>query len=212
MVLDRAEIDENYRRVYLEGKTGSLEGLIFSNYELVDEMPAEFKWKCYGMDFGYTNDPSTIIDVRLANGALWVDELLYETGLLNTPNPMNKPNLVDEIKKNKIPLNAEIIADSAERKSIDEIICYGFNNLFPAIKGTDSIRQSINVVQRYPIKITKRSINMIREIRNYRWAKDNKGNTLEKPIDELNHCLDPLRYVAQWKFRTGSYNIKGTRI
>lgn len=197
-ILTRAESDENFRKVYLEGIPGSLEGLIFTNYELVDEMPEEYKWKCYGMDFGYSNDPTTLLDIRYSQGALWIDELIYEAGLVNTPNPQNMKNIVDLLRQYEVPKTTEIIADSAEMKSISEIGSYGFW-IIPAVKGQDSVNSTIDLIKRYPLKITKRSQNTIKEVRNYRWKVDKNGNALNVPIDNFNHSLDPLRYVGFYK-------------
>jgi len=196
-ILARAENDPNFDRVYIKGLPGSLEGLIFSNYEIVDEMPEEFKWVRYGLDFGFTNDPSAFIKVGFVNGSIYVDELFYETGLLNIPNPLNSPNIVQRFKENVITHRDTIIADSAEVKSIMEIRTHGFN-IIPAKKGKDSIKETIDILKRYKIYITKRSVNAIKEIRNYSWKVNKIGEKQNEPIDNYNHCLDPLRYIAQY--------------
>ncbi|MBS3777222.1 MAG: terminase large subunit, partial [Bacteroidales bacterium] len=170
------------------GETGILEGLVFDNWQQVDHFPEDCKWIIYGLDFGYSNDPTSIVKLGYYDGALYIDELLYQTGLTNS-------EIANFIKNNNI---GQIIADSAEPKSIEEIYRYGIN-IRGAEKGKDSIMYGITLLQEYPLKVTKRSTNLIKELRNYSWQTDKEGKQINKPIDMWNHAIDALRYVAMYQ-------------
>jgi len=189
-VLRRAEHDRLYRTVYLEGKIGIREGLVFDNWQQVDSMPdGPVK---YGLDFGYTNDPSVLVKVVELPTGHYVEEMFYETGLLNR-------EIAAKLKTYGIkPGYDEIIADSAEPKSIDEIRLAGFN-VKPSIKGKDSITTGIDRLKSKPLFITKQSTNIIRELRNYSWVTDKEGKPTNKPIDEFNHGIDAMRYAISTK-------------
>lgn len=181
--------DEELWRVYGRGLTGKIEGLILRNWSLCDEIPAGAKHVGTGMDFGFTNDPTGVVDVYLQNGELWADELLYETGLTN-------PAICKRLDEVKFERGKQIIADSSEPKSIMEIKQLGFK-IEGALKGPDSILNGIDVLKRYHINVTRRSVNLRKELNNYKWKVDKlTGKTLNEPVDVFNHLIDPLRYVA----------------
>jgi len=184
----KAKRDLNFRRVHIDLEFGISEGTIFPSFTLVDSIPEVER--TLGMDFGFTNDPTTLIDVRFQDGKLWLDELLYRTDMTNR-------NIIEFLKSLTIG-KTEIIADSAEPKSIREIQLSGFN-IKGAEKGKDSIRIGIDLVKQYPIMVTKRSVNLIKELRNYKWKVEKSGETTNEPIDFYNHLLDPLRYVVTYK-------------
>jgi len=186
--IEARKSDVNWWRVYGLGEVGMLEGLVLSNFVIVDDMPTEYKWKAYGQDFGFTNDPSTLIDVTYANGELWLDELLYDRGLTNG-------DLSNKYKDIGLNRRSQIIADSAEPKSIEELHRMGWF-IKGAHKGKDSIMNGIDIMKRYKINITKRSTNLIKEFRNYTWQSDKDGNVINKPIDRFNHGIDAVRYVC----------------
>ena len=174
----------NWCLVYVDGEIGNLEGLIFPNINLVDAMPETDKQR-FGMDFGFTNDPSTLVDVRINNGELWIDELLYRTAMTNG-------DIIRHLKS--LPIGRkEIIADSSEPKSIKEIELAGFN-IKLCVKGEDSIRRGIDLMLQYKINVTKSSLNLIKEFRNYKWKVDKAGKSLNEPIDMYNHLIDATRY------------------
>ncbi len=177
--------DIEWFKVYGLGEIGSSEGLIFHNWKLVDKMPDDFKWEKYGIDWGFTNDPSTCIRVLLSEGELWVDELLYQSGMTNA----DIANYLSSYKE------GEFIGDSAEPKSLEDLRRYGFS-IKPSVKGPDSIRRGIDSIKKYKVNVTKGSINLIRELRNYQWKRLPNGSWDNKPIDSFNHCIDPLRYVV----------------
>ena len=178
--------DENWWKVYGLGLTGRPQGVIYKRWEQVDAIPDYAELVGRGLDFGFTNDPTSIVDVYLADGELWLDERCYRINLTN-----------DKIAEFLRPLPGCTVADSAEQKSIAEIKNYGVRWIEPAIKGADSIRAGIQILQRYKMNVTKRSLNLINEIRNYKWKEDKiTGELLNVPIDKYNHALDAVRYVA----------------
>lgn len=179
--------DPTWWPVFGLGETGSREGLCIKNWAQVDEMPENYRKRWIGLDFGFTNDPTAIVDVRLAEGELWVDEICYKRGMLNS-------DIYNEIEEQGLN-NIEIIADSAEPKSIAELRRYGLY-VEPALKGADSINIGIATLNRYKINITKNSINTIKEFRNYKWQLNDNLKFINKPIDKFNHSVDALRYVA----------------
>lgn len=182
------ENNPEWFKVYGLGETGQREGVIIQNWDIVESMPSIYKKRWIGIDFGYTNDPTPIIDIRLADGGLWINELLYSTGY---DNPMIAQHLSDM----NVPLLTPIIADSAEPKSIAEIAAFGWN-IEPAQKGKDSILSGISILNRYKKHITQNSLNTIKEYRNYRWKSDEFGKPTNIPIDRYNHSIDAQRYVC----------------
>lgn len=171
----------NWWRVYGLGLTGSLEGVIFSNWKQIDEIPKEARLLGYGLDFGYSNDPTAIVAIYKYNDYRIVDEILYKKGLVNS-----------EIAEH-IPDDVTTYADSAEPKSIEEIRRLK-KRILPVAKGADSINFGIQIMQDQKYLITKSSVNLIKELRNYCWDEDKNGRTLNKPIDDWNHAIDGLRY------------------
>jgi len=187
--------------VYGEGKLGEVAGRIYTGWAIIDEIPHEARLERYGLDFGYSNDPTAIVAIYYYNGGYILDEITYQKGLSNKQIADVFTNLEGR---------ALVKADSAEPKSIDEIKSYGIN-ILPAEKGKDSIKQGIQYVQDQRISVTKRSVNLIKEYRNYMWETDKEGRILNVPIDFMNHLLDALRYgfnglrgtgKAQVEFRT----------
>lgn len=192
------DVDMELWRVYARGLTGKIEGLIFRNHNIIPELPKEAEFISAGMDFGFTNDPTTLIEVYRYNGELILNELLFSTGLTNQDIAQRLTEL--GFNKQKV-----IVADSAEPKSIEELRRLGFN-VQPATKGQDSIRASIDILKRFKINITSNSTNLKKEFMNYKW--DEKDKT--KPVDYFNHGIDAVRYVALNKLATknqGSYNF-----
>lgn len=183
----KASRDPNYKRVHVDVEYGISEGLIFTHYNLVDEMPDTDRQR-HGIDFGFTNDPTTLIDLRLNNGELWIDELLYRTQMTNQ-------DIISILKSFNLERKI-IVADSAEPKSIEEIYRAGVN-IKPAVKGADSINRGIDLLKTYKLNVTKRSINLIKELRNYSWRISKDGSMTNEPIDNFNHAIDALRYAAE---------------
>lgn len=183
--------DERWWKVYGLGQTGTLKGLIYQNWQQVDGVPAGARLVGRGLDFGYTNDPTAVVAVYIQGGELYVDEELYNYGLTN-----------DKIAKALKGCEGVIIADSAEQKSIQEIRNYGVRNIDPVTKGKDSVRNGIQIVQRYRLNVTQRSLNLIKELRNYKWAEDRMtGELRNEPAknEHFDHALDALRYVCMMR-------------
>lgn len=181
--------DPEFFRVYARGLTGRLEGLVYQNYDIVPEMPETFKKEWFGLDFGFTNDPTALVRVCLAGGELYFDELISERGLLNS-------QIAKRMREHGLTRRSDIIADSAEPKSIKELQVLGFR-VEGAQKGADSIRTGIDILKRYKLHITRRSSLIRKEVASYRWGKDRKtGLITNAPIDMFNHTLDAARYVA----------------
>jgi phage terminase large subunit len=181
----------NWWKVYGEGQLGMLEGVVFSNWKTIDTIPSEAKLLGIGLDFGYTNDPTAIIEIYNYNGQRIVNEIVYQTGLLNTA-----------IAK-LLPKNVIVYADSSEPKSIDEIKRYGIT-IKGVTKGKDSINYGIDVIQRNEYLVTSNSQNLIKELRSYVWDTDKQGNRLNKPIDFNNHAIDAFRYHEMETLGIGS--------
>lgn len=179
--------DANWWRVYGEGQTGSVEGLVYTEFKTVDSMPVPFKREFYCIDFGFTNDPTAILRVRLSGGELWIEELAYKTGMLNN-------DIVQVLRNNNVARGASIVCDSAEQKSIKEINNIGGYRAVPCTKGRGSVEAGITAVKAYNLNVTKGSLNVIEELRNYSWKRDQEGNYINTPIDRYNHALDALRY------------------
>ena len=180
-------IDENYWRVYGLGLPGQIRGMIFTNWDQVDEFPEDCKWVAYGLDFGFTNDPTALIKVGLSGGELWLDELIYNRGLTN----QDIAKWMGELGLRWVD---EVIADN-QPKCIYEIKKEGFN-VQATFKGKDSILAGLDIMQRFRIHITKRSLNLLREFKNYKWKEDMSGKTTNEPIDKFNHGIDGARYVC----------------
>ena len=193
-------------KVYGEGQLGEVEGKIYKDWQIIDTVPFEARLERRGLDFGYTNDPTAIIDIYYYNGGYILDEVCYKKGMSNK-------DIADTIKVFKD--DVLVIADSAEPKSIDEIKEYNIN-IQPAVKGPGSLNQGIQFVQSQKISITKRSINLIKEYRNYLWLVDKDGKVLNIPDGGLDHALDAIRYALE-TFRPiegdddGDFNLYGTR-
>jgi phage terminase large subunit len=174
----------NWWQVYGLGLTGSLEGVCIPDWQEIN-LPTEARLLCYGMDWGYSNDPTSLIAMYKYNDAYIFDELIYQKGLLNSDiSDLLKTNNVEDI----------VYADSAEPKSIAELNSYG-HNVLPVSKGRDSILYGINLINQNKIYVTSRSKNLINELRNYTWMIDKQGNKLNKPIDAYNHAIDAMRYA-----------------
>lgn len=179
----------NLWNVYGLGNIGNLHGIIFENWQIVKQIPESAELLGYGLDFGFTSDPTALISVYRFNSELYVKELIYKTRLTNN----DIVNLMTQLGVDKYK---DIIADSAEPKSIEDIYRGGFRNIYGAKKGPDSIRNSIDKLQRYKINITEDSTNVIKEFRGYTWAKDKTGAQTGEPIGINDHSIAALRYFA----------------
>ena len=189
--------NKNWWRVYGEGLLGEAEGRIYRDWQIIDSMPDfphEAKLWRYGLDWGYSNDPTAGVAVYKYDGGYILDEVLYQTRLSNS-------EVIDMFKNMDRKL---IIADNNEPKSIADLKMAGLM-IMPCEKGKDSVLNGIQFVQDQRISITKRSLNLIKEYRNYLWMTDKDGKTINEPSDIFNHLMDALRYAiasgkkVEWK-------------
>jgi phage terminase large subunit len=172
----------NKWKVYGLGMIGSLDGVVFSNWSEITTIPEGARLLGYGLDFGYSNDPTAIIEIYKWNDKRILNEICYSRGLSN------------ESISTKIDTRLPCYCDSAEPKSIDELKKFKVNAL-PVTKGADSINYGIQIMQKENYLVTSKSINLIDEFQKYTWAKDKKtGDALNKPIDKYNHAMDAVRY------------------
>ena len=186
-IIDSIEQRKNrvgWWKVYGLGELGEIEGKIYTGWQIIDEIPHQARLERYGVDFGYTNDPTAIVAIYYYNGGYIFDEITYQKGLLNKQ--------IADILKNLKPVLT--IADSAEPKSIDEIKSFGVS-ILGAEKGKDSVKYGISVIQNEQISVTKQSVNLIKEYRNYLWQVDKNGRVLQEPEVLNNHALDSCRYA-----------------
>ena len=175
----------NWWRVYGLGETGSLEGACIPEWKEIDNIPNEARLLNYGMDFGYSVDPTTLIGLYKWNEAYIFDEVLYKKGMLNR-----------DISRylTQLHITENIVADSAEPKSIAELKSYG-HSVYGVTKGRDSIVYGLNLINQNEIYVTARSKNLKRELAGYVWAKDKECNTLQKPTGAHPDCIDAARYA-----------------
>jgi phage terminase large subunit len=193
------DIDPDYWRVYGLGEIGSIQTMIFRNFNLVDDVQG--KLIGYGLDFGFTNSPTALVEVRQLDDNLYIKELLYEKRLTNT-------DLANKLKEFGISRQTEIVGDSAEPKSIEEIYRQGFN-IKPAKKGA-GIHLGLDIMRRYKLHITKDSLNAIKEFRGYKWSTDKNGDVLNTPVKVNDHLIDATRYLCLNKLavnHSGKYYI-----
>lgn len=190
------ETDPDAWKIYGLGDYTDVKGAIYKNFNIVDEFPENAKKIGYGMDFGFTIDPSSLIKVGELHGELYVEEIIYETDLTNQ-DISNK--LIDEgIKKTDL-----IIADSDEPKSIEEIKREGWN-IRGCKKGPDSIRYGISTVKQFKINVCRNSHNLLSELNLYKWKEDRNGDPTQTPVDKHNHALDALRYYVTYFYQHNS--------
>jgi phage terminase large subunit len=190
---------ENWWKVYGLGQVGSLEGVCITDWREI-QLPTEARLLCAGLDWGYSNDPSSLILLYKWNNAYIFDEVFYQKGLLNS----EISNLL-----NSHDIKTIIYADSAEPKSIAELQSYG-HQILPVSKGRDSIVYGINLINQNEVYVTSRSKNLINELRNYIWLTDKEGNKMNKPIDAYNHAIDAMRYALTSQLQDpnkGEYHI-----
>lgn len=186
----------NWWKVYGEGQLGEVDGKIYKDWIELDEIPHEARRIGRGLDFGYSNDPSACTDIYEYNGGYILDEYFYRKGMSNK-------EIADLLKVDDI----FTVADSAEPKSIDEIKMHGVT-IVPSEKGQGSVNQGIALLQDQRVWVTKRSLNVWREYRNYLWERDRDGKILNKAEHGFNHALDGIRYFLQRHLKSNPTDIK----
>jgi len=186
----RIKTDVNFYNVYVKGEFGSLDGLVFTqgvHWTTTKDFPDEGEGQTiYGLDFGFTH-PTACINMTYANGEIWLKEIIYQSDLTNQ-------DIMERLDK-----EWEIVGDSSEPKSIEEIR-RGKYNIHAARKGADSINYGISLMKQYKINIHYESTNLIKEFRNYKWEKDKQGIVLPKPVPVLDDGIDAARYAMMRMF------------
>lgn len=177
---------EKYAHVAIGRWSDVAEGAIFKRFEIVDSIPDYAKKRGIGLDFGYSNDPSAAIECALIDNDLYLDELFYKTRMLS-----------GEISDSLKPFRLKVISESADPRLIQEISNSGIL-IYPVdksnINSKSSILAGIDKMLELNLKVTRRSYNLLYELRKYTWDKDKDGNYINKPIDKYNHALDAARY------------------
>ena len=171
-------------QVYGMGELGEVEGQIYKNWAIIDDIHHNARLERYGLDYGYTNDSTAIVAVSYYDGGYLLDEICFQKGLSNKQ--------IADILLNQ-PL-APVVPDSAEPKSNDELTSYGVT-VIPAQKGPGSVNRGIQFVQGQRCSVTKRSVNIIKEYRNYLWEVDKNGKVLNEPEHQYSHSMDAIRYA-----------------
>lgn len=191
--IESHKANKQWWRVYGLGRLGEVEGKVFKGwYTDLYAIPHEAKLEGRGLDFGYSNDPTALVNVYKYNGGFILEEVLYQKGLSNK-------QIADVILNLEDP-QTTVYADSSEPKSIDEIRSLGVN-IIAAAKGQGSVNQGIAFMQDQRISVPQASTNLIKEYRNYMWEIDKDGKILNKPIDMFNHCMDAIRYRMESYWR-----------
>ena len=195
-------INPEYYKIYGLGMPGNNIGTIFS-INIVDEVPEEAELVCFGMDYGFTVDPTSLICLFKRDRDLYINELLYKTGMVTA-------DIIAHLKGLGIE-RQEIWADSAEPRLIEEIFRSGFN-IKPVKKGKDSVRLGIDLMQQYRLNVTKQSRNTIKEFSEYVWSVNKNGDFENVPVDYSNHSIDAIRYAVMErlnarKMNAGKYTI-----
>lgn len=185
--IEKAKTSEYWRNwcnVYVYGKIGYAQGVVFNNYELIDTIPSDARLLGCGLDFGFSNDFTAVVEVYKWNAKRILNEIVYQKGLY--------PNELAKLLKGK-PI---IYADPSASLMIAELKRLGINITAASGHGAEikKINYGIAIIQENEYLVTKNSLNLIKELRNYSWAKDKNGTSLNKPIDAYNHAIDGFRY------------------
>lgn len=197
-------IGGNYWQVYGLGERGQREGLIYPKHITVNEIP-DCKVKGYGLDFGYSSDPTALIEVGIQGERTYEREIIYQTGLTNS-------DLISKMKALDIDKRTPIYADSAEPQRIEEIYRAGFN-IHSVKKGPDSIKIGIDTLSRFERCIDVNSPNLIKEIKGYSWSQDKNGKLLDKPEPFNDHAMDAVRYFIHMNVHDNRTKIaRGRRV
>jgi phage terminase large subunit len=176
-------------KIYGLGEFVANDKAIFE-FDTVEGIPTEAEFVCYGMDFGYSQDPTAIVSLWKLNNEIYITEHCYEKGMVTTDIANKLKELVEG--------REEIWADSAEPRLIEELKRLGYN-IRPVIKGKDSINFGIQVLQNYRLKVPKQCPNLMNEMYSYEWETDRFGKQLDRPVDFNNHCIDAARYAAMMR-------------
>ncbi len=176
------DADPNYWQIYGLGERGLSQDLIYTHFKITEEMPDDGE-SVYGLDFGF-NVPTALVKVTFKENAAYAKEILYETKLTTA-------DLIERLNNLGIDKYDEIYCDAAEPKTIEELARHGFN----AKPANKDVTEGIRAVKGTPLFIQQDSVNLLKELKNYRWKTDRNGNKLDAPVKFNDHILDGLRYA-----------------
>lgn len=179
-------------QIFGEGKMAQIEGLVFTNVETIDTLPEHIKRTFIGIDFGFTNDPTAIVEVAFDRQALYISEVCYRTQMLQQ----------DIIKVLKGYPRTKVISESADPRLIEEIYRAGID-IHAVKKYPGSIEAGVAWMLQHPIRVTAHSTNVLKELRNYVYSQDKEGKLLNTPVDAYNHAIDATRYVCMTQWMAG---------
>lgn len=179
-------------QIFGEGKMAQIEGLVFTNVETIDALPGHIKRTFIGIDFGFTNDPTAIVEVAYDRQALYLSEVCYRTQMLQQ----------DIIRVLKQHPRTKVISESADPRLIEEIYRAGID-IHAVKKYPGSIEAGVAWMLQHPIRVTAHSTNVLKELRNYVYSQDKEGKLLNTPVDAYNHAIDATRYVCMTQWMAG---------
>lgn len=191
--------DPNFWTIYGLGEYGRIGGQVFTDWDTVESFPdprrQHPKWTIYGLDFGYSNDPTALVKIGYLAGELYWQQLIYERQLTNT-------DISQRLHDLSVTGDDIIVADSAEPKSIEELKRLGWA-VVPAQKGADSVRNGLDIMRRYTHHLTTESADLIKEFQSYKWQEDPKHQDeyLNQPVDFMNHGIDAGRYAIIYQLQ-----------
>jgi phage terminase large subunit len=196
------DVDPDYYQIYNQGIASRSTEAVYK-FEEIDSIPVnDAQFIGIGIDFGFSNDPTAAIEVWKHDNNIYLNELMYKRGLTNS-------DIAEELKAMGVDKRIDIVCDSSEPKSVEELRRFGYRTQ-PARKGPDSILNGIDILKRHKLYVTSESVNLITELRRYKWLKDANGVLLNRPVDAYNHALDAIRYIALNMLSNknkGAYNI-----
>jgi phage terminase large subunit len=210
--IEQGTSDETLWKIYGLGQRAVKKGLIFSDVGLTKQIPSHYKKRFYGLDFGYTNHPTTLIEITLSEGELYFNCLIYKKGLVNRKNSGSAESIEEYLEKLGIEKSAPIWADAAEPKSIADLQLAGYN-VQGAKKGADSVNNGIDQIKQYKSHILESCTDMIKERDSYKWQETKSGELTNTPVDAFNHCWDAASYGCRMElpFSKNKYKAQNAK-
>lgn len=192
------ELDPNYWRIYGLGERGISESTIFTHWQMCEELPEQYQLRYFGLDFGF-NDPNALVEIRIHNEKLYIKEHIYRS-------QMTSGDIIREMRQLNISSTDTIYADNSRPETIQEVFLGGFN-IHPCNKGKGSILAGIDYIKKIPVFITKDSVNLLKEIKSYKWKVNKNEEVLDEPVDINNHCIDAIRYGLNEQIHNRQYTV-----
>lgn len=197
--------ETDWWKVYGEGQIGLNQGCIYTGWSQVDKVPEQVDKISYGLDFGFSNDPTALVRVSTTASSIYVEEMIYDLGMTNDDI---------DIRLNTLsipPRSSAIYADSSDPKSIEDLRRRGWA-IKGAVKAKDSILRGIDYIKSKKLYVTKDSLNIIKELRNYKWETDSNGKPTNVPVDMYDHGMDAVRYGLNYKILNSEVITKRMKI